>query len=202
MSYKVVQNLGRLFLILAAAIKLNKKEAILETMRNIEEINAQGLNLGREFQIRYLLRVHSVIKRKLKQIKKSPKNESLAIIKEILDLLSSITNQSEVRDEIIKRTIHPIMKSWGWLKKGRSFFKKEGNLTKRLVVYSSRNNDYYSVSFTFEMEVMGGGHNVYGKRIPGKAKWYTLTEDSNLEEIKARIEADLNGPVKEFFDQF
>jgi hypothetical protein len=204
MSFKEIESLIHAFEELAAAIVLGDASKIKEWITKIEEDNNENLEMGKEYKNAYLTALHGSIRDALENIKRNPsdRRSCSATIASVLDRLRDIEDQAAVRDAIIKEVIHPIMKGWGWRKNGRSFITKEGEYTKKLLVYSSRTNDYYEVDFRFEMEVEGNGVSLIGKTIRRRDEWYHLTPGADLENIKAQIVADLNGPVKDFFVQY
>ena len=60
-------------------------------------------------------------------------------LKGIFELIkhSKTGDQRVVRDQLITEVISPILRNWGYKKKGRAFLKKEERIVKRLNVYSS-----------------------------------------------------------------
>jgi hypothetical protein len=208
MSYTVIQRMIHSCQELAASFQQKNKSQISKWIKEIEEENQEELSFAQEWKIPFLLKLHGFVKQHLEIIKTRKQDMVFVSIEEILEKLKSVTNQSDVRDQIIKEIIHPIMKQLGWKKKGRSFIKKENGYSKKLLVYSSRSNDYYDVKFAFEMEVDGKGTNISGERISydtsfGKRdRWYELTQDVDIENIKAQIQADLKGPIKKFFAKY
>lgn len=54
-------------------------------------------------------------------------------------------------DEIIKRSLHPILKSAGYKKKGRTFYLEEDDVTRVVNVQSSQGNTAESAKFTVNL---------------------------------------------------
>ncbi len=108
-------------------------------------------------------------------------------------------DQRGVRDQLIKEVIAPIMKSWGYKKKRRAFLKKEDGIVKKLNVYSSAWNNSREVNFIFEISAKGSGIDIYGER--ADETWFTLTKDTDLEELKKIIKIHLLKIVKPFLDK-
>ena len=157
MSYKTILWFIHAFRELAAALEQKNARLTAKWITEIEEENNQELNFGREHTIHFLVNLHESQKKSLQFIKTNQKKqkECLAAIKEILNRLEKVTDQTKIRDQLIEEIISPIIKKWGWKKKGRSFVTKEGIYFKKLRIYSSQWNEYYHVEFAFEMDVSG-----------------------------------------------
>ncbi len=213
MPYTIIQRLIHACRELAAAVESKpgdrKDKQISRWLGRIEKENAEELSMAREFNISFLLKLHGFMRTRLQVLKNNFGNKDvcLAAIKEIISRLESVTNQAEVRDQVIREVIHPVMKAWGWKKKGRSFIKEESGYTKKLRLFSSQWNDYYRIEFRFEMDVQGKGVDVYGETIDyetplgSRARAYELTEDADIGKIKAQIQADLK-QAKRFFNRY
>jgi hypothetical protein len=202
MSIKLIERMINYCNELLAAFKLRNKKQISRWLRELEKENKEELAQAKEFGIAYLLSLHGIVANKITAIKRNIDNpvRCMKIVGLILETLKNITDQREVRDKIIKETIHPILKSWGYKKRKRAFITKEGNFTKKLNVYTSKTSDYYDVQFIFEISIEGPGTNFVNHRV--KEKWFILTEDVNIETVKAEVQAHLLNVIKPFLDKF
>jgi hypothetical protein len=202
MSYEDVGKLINFLKELAAAVKLNQNDKAERWLQQIDAKTLNELNHAEKAIIPTLIQRYKNIRGKLTLMREliRDKHKCLALINEILKEINEIKDMSKVRDQIITEVIHPIMKNHGWKKVKRTFVKNEAGYTKKLSIFSSKFNDYFHLSFRFEMYVKGKGTNVFAKTLPEIL--YVLTEETNLAELKARITADLQGSVIEFFGQY
>ncbi|MEK6886832.1 MAG: DUF4304 domain-containing protein [Nanoarchaeota archaeon] len=186
---------------LIRAFKSNKKEKTLILLNELWNENKESLSIAKEFKIKYLLNLHNYIEMTIISVKQNINNSTICIekLRNLLIRLHAIVDQREVRDHIISEVIYPILKSWGYKKKARAFVKKEGKNVKRVNVYSSRVNDYYCVSFIFEISVTGPNIDLGGER--AEEKWFELTEDTNVDRVKAEVKEHLIKVVKPFLDK-
>ena len=122
-------------------------------------------------------------------------------LKGIFELIkhSKIGDQRVVRDQLITEVISPILRNWGYKKKGRAFLKKEERIVKRLNVYSSSWNSKNEVEFIFEISAKGPGVDISGER--AEEKWFTLTKDTDLKRISLEVREHLIKVVKPFLDK-
>ncbi|MBW2966508.1 DUF4304 domain-containing protein [Candidatus Woesearchaeota archaeon] len=202
MSIKVIERMIDYCNELLAAFKLKNKRQISRWLNELEAENKEELAQAKEFGIAYLLSLHGMVANKITQIKRNINNPNkcTALVLNILDSLKSIIDQRKVRDKIIKEVIQPILKSWGYKKIKRAFTKKEGNFIKRLNVYTSRTSDYYDVRFIFEISIKGPNTNIEFHRV--EEKWFTLTEDVNINTVKAEVQAHLLNVIKPFLERY
>lgn len=178
-----------------AALKLKNLESANEWLAKFEEENNFNLQMGIDFYNNYLKTLHGNFKIHIDNFKVEESfKKKAAHINLILNRLNELKNMGKVRDEMITEIIHPIMKSWGFRKQGRSFIKGKSKNIVKIMIYSSKNNDYYNVNFRFEIHTKTGGFPTdYG---------YNLDENTDIEKIKAEIEADLKGPIKVILDKY
>jgi len=186
---------------LIKAFKSNKKDKVLKLLNALEKENKEELNLAKEFKINYLLALHGYLENVITILRQNLNNANLCIeqLGEVIKRLDAIVDQRKVRDQLISEIIHPIMENWGYKKKARTFVKKEGKIIKKLNVYSSQWDDYYHVSFIFEISASGPNLNMLGER--AEERWFELTEDTDIEKIKVEIEEHLIKVIKPFLDR-
>ncbi|MBN2421513.1 hypothetical protein JXB27_04510 [Candidatus Woesearchaeota archaeon] len=186
---------------IARQLKSNKKDRALVLLNEFEKENKETLSSAREFKIKYLLSLHSHLGKLIGELRQNLGNAMYCVdkLKETIEILKKITDQRDVRDQIIKEVIAPIMKSWGYKKKERAFIKKEGKIIKKVNIYSSQNNEYYDVQFIFEISAKGPNIDLYGERPDNK--WFELTEDTDLQRIKEDVKESLMRAVKPFLDK-
>ena len=112
MSIKVIERMIDYCNELLAAFKLKNKKQVSRWLSELEAENKEELAQAKEFGIAYLLSLHGMVANKITQIKRNINNpdKCTALVLNILDSLKSIIDQREVRDKIIKETIHPILK--------------------------------------------------------------------------------------------
>jgi len=195
MSYKAVKRWRIQCTEILAALGLKDTDSANKWLKEFEEENNSELELGMEFNIVYLKKLHGKFKEHIDNYKtETSLKKKAAHISLILNHLNELKNMGDVRDEIIKYTIHPIMKSFGFRKQGRSFIKGKRDKWVKLLVYSFRTNDYYKVGFRFEIESKNGSYPTDYR--------YGLDENTNIEEVKAEIEAALKGPIKTILDKY
>lgn len=199
---KIIEDLKHCCNELLDSFKKENRKKALEWLAKLEENNNSELSIGKEFKIQYLLSLNGFIARQIENIKANIDNpkkcNSFVIV--ILEVLKKVVDQREVRDEIIKDTIYPIFKRWGYKKRERTFVKEEKGFFKKVSIYSSKSNSYYDVDFIFEIEIKGPQTNLFGKRI--KERWFSLTQDTDLEKIRVEIIAHLEKEVKPFLEKF
>ena len=182
---------------LLAAIKLERKKQFSKWLKELNRYIEDELELAREFGQNTMTPVFSQLKAKISEI--NLKNQEHIIIS-VLQTLNSIKDQKAVRDNIIKTILHPIFKKWRYKKRARSFSKKEGNITKKVNIYTSRSSVYYELKFTFEVDITGPKTNIIAKR--PEEKWFDLNQHTNLETLKAEVQAFLINKVKPFLDRY
>ncbi len=201
MSIKVIERMIGYCNELLAAFKLKNKKQISRWLSELEAENKEKLDIAKEFHIAYLLSLHGMVANKIIQIKNiNNPNKCTALVLNILESLKRIVDQREVRDKIIKETIHPILKSWGYKKKARAFTKKEGLFIKKLNIYTNRFSDYYEVQFFFEISIKGPNTDIEFHRV--EKRGFTLTEDVNIDIVKAEIQACLLNAIKPFLERY
>lgn len=186
---------------LLAAFKINNRAKISKWMIELEEENNKELSLAKKYSIKYLLSLHGMIAREIGKIKSNLNNaeKCSGFVNRILISLENVVDQREIRDKLIKEVMHPMFKSWGFKKKKRAFV-KQGKYFKKVNIFTSQFCDYYDVKFIFEVEIKGPGVSYEAHRVNNK--WFELTQDKNLETVKAEIEAHLLKDIKPFLDQF
>ena len=187
---------------LSAAFRRNHKDKVAKWLKELEEENNRELSIAKEFSVGYLLSLHGLISKEIDEIKGNlddPK-KCIGFVDNILKSLSKVTDQREVRDKIIKKIIHPLLKSWGYKKKKRTFVKKEGDYVKKLSVFTSQVCDYYDVKFIFEINIEGQETKHLAHRV--KQKWFKLTQDKDLDKTIKEIKTHLLNDIKPFLDKF
>ena len=203
MSIKVVQRMIHDCNELLASLTLNNQGKITKWLKELEDENEESLSIAKEYNIKHLLSLHGMIAGEIDKIKDNLLNnykKCIGFVETILEALESVIDQREVRDQIIKEVIHPLLKSWGYKKKKRTFVKEENGYFKKLMVYTSQFCDYYDVRFIFEIYIEGKGARYEYHRV--KEKWFELTEDKNIEKIKAEVKIHLLNDIKPFLDRF
>jgi len=202
MGYKTIESMIHFCEELLAAFKLHDTAKAKRRLNQLEEYNLSEFGGGKEFNITFLLNLHGNIEEEITKIKKNmedhDKNKQYVVL--ILSQLNKVTDQRKVRDKIITEVIHPLFKRWGYKKEARSFRKEEGGYSKKVNIFTSQFVDYYNVEFIFEISIEGQGQHYLRHRV--KEKWFKLTEDTDLGEIKAEIEAHLTQEIKPFLDRF
>jgi hypothetical protein len=186
---------------LIRAIKSNKKERALKLLTELEKENKEELSLAKEFETKYLLDLHGKIEKAITFLRQNLSSPGVCVeqLRILLMCLKSVLDQRVVRDKLIKEIIAPILKNWGYKKKGRAFIKKERDIVKKINVTSSQSNDYYNVLFIFEITATGPNIDLFAER--AEEKWFELTEDADIEKIKIEIREHLTKVIKPFLDK-
>ncbi len=202
MSIKIIERMLDYCVKLLDAFNANDKKKIIKWLVKLEKENKEELSSGKEFDIEFLKALHGLIAKEITNIKKNLDNSEKCkkSTELIFENLRKIIDQRIVRDQIIKEVIHPILKSWGYKKKARSFVKKEEKYTKKLFVVTSQFCDYYEVDFTFEISIEGPDVDLFRERI--SRDWFEITQDTDLKKLKAQITAQLLNEVKTFLDKY
>lgn len=102
-------------------------------------------------------------------------------------------DQRQVRDEIIKEVIAPIMASQGYKRKARAFIKKENEYVKKVNVFTSQWSEKIDLKFVFEISVIGKGVNFQGHRV--KELWFELKPGIDLKKLVYAIKVNLTQDV-------
>jgi len=184
---------------LLAALKLKRRKQFSKRLKELERYIDDELELARDFGENTMTPVFAHIKQQIAEIKSNLEKQEVIVIS-ILQTLEGIKDQKAVRDNIIKTVMHPIFKKWGYKKRARAFSKKERNTTKKVNIYTSRTSSYYELTFTFEVDIISPDINIIAKR--PEQKWFELNQNTNLETIKAEVQAFLINIVKPFLDQY
>lgn len=191
MSIKVIQNLKGYSIELLENIKTNNSSQINKLLKEINEENTSELSIAKEFNINYLLSLHSTIAEQINIIKTNISNPEMmtASTNNIINLLKNVVDQREVRDKLIAQAIQPFLKNLGYKQNKRSFVKEENGFVKKIKIYTSKVCDYYNVQFIFEIDLIGNGIKQESKRV--NQKWFELTQDTNYEKISIEIKKQL-----------
>lgn len=202
MSIKVVERMKHYCHELLVGLKHNDATKVSKWLKELEKENNEELSLAKEFSIKFLLSLHGMISEDINKIKANLNNrkDCIKTIKKTKHSLEEVVDQRKVRDEIIKEVIQPLLKGWGYKKRGRAFIKEENGYFKKLNVYTSNVCDYYDVNFTFEIYIKGHGIEHEGHRV--KEKWFVLTQDIDLKKIKEEIKTHLISDIKPFLNKF
>ena len=124
---------------------------------------------------------------------------------------------------IIKDSIAPIFKAKGFKKRGNNFAKDCGEFALTVNIQSSRWNTADEVEFTintgiFTDKLFGTFYDFAPPQFPTEVNsvlrqritemknmpdhWYKLSSDSNIEELKKQIKADIETVIFPYFEQF
>jgi hypothetical protein len=71
---------------------------------------------------------------------------------------------------------------------------------KKLNIHTHKTTTYYEVEFIFEISIEGPDVHLEDHRV--EEKWFKLTEDADLDTLKAEIAAHLLNAVKPFLDKY
>lgn len=125
--------------------------------------------------------------------------------------------------EIIKETIAPLYKAKGFKKRGNNFAKDCGEFALTVNIQSSRWNTADEVEFTintgiFTDKLFGTFYDFAPPQFPTEVNsvlrqritelknipdhWYKLSSDTNIEELKKQIEADIETVIFSYFERF
>ncbi len=125
--------------------------------------------------------------------------------------------------EIIKDYIAPIFKAMGFKKRGNNFAKVVEDFALTVNIQSSRWNTAEEVEFTINTgiytdKIFGTFYDFAPPQFPTEVNsvlrqritelkkmpdhWYKLSSDSNIEELKKQIKADIENVIFPYFEQF
>lgn len=124
---------------------------------------------------------------------------------------------------IIKETIAPLFKAMGFKKRGNNFAKDCGKFSLTVNIQSSRCNTAEEVEFTintgvFTDKIFGTFYTFAPPQFPTEVNsvlrqritelknrpdhWYKLSADTDIEELKKQIKADIETVIFPYFEQF
>lgn len=128
-------------------------------------------------------------------------------------------------DEILKETIVPFFREFGFKRKSQNFYRQTNDIGQCFNVQRSQWNSYHnSVTFTFNLgffsqEIFGivseKGETIefpkttdcfiqsrLGDYSHGRDHWYTLKKNIRKEDVKIQIEKDLDNHLKPLFEKY
>jgi hypothetical protein len=132
-------------------------------------------------------------------------------------------SMQQMLKEIIKETIAPLFKAKDFKKRGNNFAKDCGEFALTVNIQSSRWNTPEEVESTintgiFTEKLFGTFYDFAPPQFPTEVNsvlrqritelknmpdhWYKLNSDSNIEELKKQIKADIETVIFPYFEQF
>ena len=231
MSFKEIQELLELAKRLYESFKRYNIKNIQSYLKELAEYNSELYEDEKEEvswlrsvtgflepKDKYLFILFSANNRNLKVIKKhyrSNVKKCIRAVEKIIKRLAEVKDHIALIKEIVNTEIAPLLKQWGFRRKGNTFFKPGRIYSKYLRVDPSRTNTFVNAEFVLDFWVFDEKNKKtvtitkpsefdrIGTLLPKRKKEepYNFNPYSDIPKEKAKIQEDLEAILK-YFDRF